>query len=162
MKYTSIFFSGAVVWFLQLIFSDLLAISTVRPDFCLILILYWSFQYSRFIVIILGFLMGLFVDLSGSALFFGLSPLTYTITCYLSGSVNQRNFKLNTFYFSICWIMIILLQFFVYCFVQYQELWELNTKLFIINWIGTSFYTISFIGILQTIFPLHRLYNVKS
>ena len=61
MKYTSIFFSGVVVWALQLIFSDLLAISTVRPDFCLILVLYWSFQYSRSIVIILGFLMGLFV-----------------------------------------------------------------------------------------------------
>ena len=57
MKSTKILIQGTLVWLAQLLLSDLLAISTVRPDFCLILIIYWSFQYNRSIEIISGFLI---------------------------------------------------------------------------------------------------------
>ena len=162
MKSTKIFIQGALVWLTQLLISDLLAISTVRPDFCLILIIYWSFQYNRSIAILSGFLMGLIIDFSGVALFFGLSPLTYSLTCYLCSGLKDSRLQHNVLHFTICWISIIFFQFFIYCFVYYQELWDLNIKLFVINWLGTALYTLSFMGILQVIFPISRIYNVKS
>ena len=162
MKSTKILIQGTLVWLTQLLLSDLLAISTVRPDFCLILIIYWSFQYNRSIAIISGFLIGLIIDLSGVALFFGLSPLTYALTCYLCGGLNESRLQYNLFYFTFYWISIIFLHFFIYCLVYYQELWDLDIKLFIINWFGTVLYTLSFMGILQIIFPLSRVYGAKS
>ena len=71
---------GLLVWLLQLTTSDLLAIDTVRPDFCVILILFWSIMHGRLIGTVTGFIMGLVLDISGTGLFFGLSPLVYSIT----------------------------------------------------------------------------------
>ena len=113
MKSTKILIQGTLVWLIQLLLSDLLAISTVRPDFCLILIIYWSFQYNRSIAIISGFLIGFIIDLSGVALFFGLSPLTYSLTCYLCGGLNESRLQYNLFYFTFYWISIIFLHFFI-------------------------------------------------
>ena len=74
MKWTDYIIPGVFVWLMQLILSDFLAIETVRPDFPVILILYWSVKYGRAVGTVSGFLLGLLVDLSGTATFFGLSP----------------------------------------------------------------------------------------
>ena len=70
---------GTVVWLIQLLVSDLLAIDTVRPDFCVLFILYWSIKFGRTVGIMHGFILGLLVDLSGTGTFFGLSSMTYSI-----------------------------------------------------------------------------------
>tara|TARA_S200000501_G_C20388449_1_gene553838 strand:- start:92 stop:580 length:489 start_codon:yes stop_codon:yes gene_type:complete len=162
MKWTSIFILGLIIWLMQLLLADILSIDSVRPDFCVLLILYWSVIYGRTMGIISGFIFGLIVDLSGAGLFFGLSSLTYTITGYFSGILGNVYSKINPMYFSISWVFILLFQFFIYCIVQYQGLWELDFKLFFGKWIGTSIYTLSFAGIFQFIFPLNRLVYVKS
>ena len=162
MKAIDFTIPGILVWVLQLMISDLLAIDTVRPDFCVILILYWSLTYGRTFGICSGFLFGLVLDLSSSSIFFGLSPITYTISGYLGGVLFKNRARLNPFYFSLSWATILLFQFFVYCSVQYQDLWEINRQIFWGKWLGTSIYTISFVAVLQFIYPLNKIDNVKS
>ena len=162
MKWINVIISSLTVWLLQLLLSDSLSISSVRPDFCVILILYWSLNYGRTFGICSGLLFGLIVDLSGSSIFFGLSPLTYTITGYLGGGLSINHTKLNPFYTSLSWIVILLFHFLVYCLIQYQDLWEFNRKIFWGKWFGTAIYTISFAGVLQFIYPIINLLNAKS
>ena len=114
MKWINIIILSSTVWLLQLLLSDSLSISSVRPDFCAILILYWSLIYGRTFGICSGFLFGLIVDLSGSGIFFGLSPLTYTITGYLGGGLGENHTKLNPFYTSLSWIVILLFHFCIF------------------------------------------------
>jgi len=156
MQWTKLIIPAFLVWLLQLLFSDLLAIGSIRPDFCLILILYWSINYGRTLGIISGFIFGLIVNLSGIGLFFGISSLTYAITGYLAGSIRMMRSRITPFHFTILWILIIFIQFFVYCIIQYQDLFVLNINVFWSKWFGTSIYTLSFIGILQFIIPLSR------
>ena len=148
---------GLLVWLLQLTTSDLLAIDTVRPDFCVILILFWSIMHGRLIGTVTGFIMGLILDISGTGLFFGLSPLIYSITGYLGGNLKGIILRINTFYFTLSWIAILLFQFFIYCGVQYQSLWVLDQNLFLGKWVGTSAYSLAFAGILQFIYPFDRI-----
>ena len=157
MKWTNYIIPGLFVWLMQLILSDFLAIETVRPDFPVILILYWSVKYGRAVGTVSGFLLGLLVDLSGTATFFGLSPLIYSVTGYLGGNLAGSYTKINPFYFSITWITILAFQFLIFCGVQYQDLWFINWHLFFGKWLGTTLYTLSFVAILQFIFPLHRV-----
>ena len=162
MKWINLISLSIFIWLLQLLLSDSFSINTVRPDFCVILILYWSLTYGRTFGICSGFLFGLVLDLSSSSIFFGLSPITYTISGYLGGVLFKNRARLNPFYFSLSWVAILLFQFFVYCSVQYQDLWEINRQIFWGKWLGTSIYTISFVAVLQFIYPLNKIDNVKS
>ena len=162
MRWINIIILASVVWFFQLLLGDTLSISSVRPDFCAILILYWSLIYGRTFGICSGFLFGLIADLSVSGIFFGLSPLIYTITGYLGGGLNINSTRLNPFYKTLTWIVILFIHFFVYCLIQYQDLWEFNRKIFWGKWFGTAFYTISFAGVLQFVYPINNILNAKS
>ena len=162
MKWSEIIFQSLLVWFFQLVFSDFLAINTIKPDFCVILILYWSVIHGRAFGIISGFLFGLLIDFSGSGLLLGLSPLVYSITGYLIGSLSEHYSRFNSFYFSIFWLAILLLHFFIFCSVVYQDLWDMDRGLFWGKTFGTSIYTLSFIGILQFILPLDKIIDAKS
>ena len=157
MKWTDYIIPGVFVWLMQLILSDFLAIETVRPDFPVILILYWSVKYGRTAGTVSGFMLGLLVDLSGTATFFGLSPLIYSITGYLGGNLSGSYTRINPFHFSIIWITILAFQFLIFCGVQYQDLWLINWYLFLSKWLGTTLYTLTFVAILQFIVPLHRV-----
>ena len=157
MKWTNYLILGVSVWILQILTSGFFSIQTIRPDFLVILVLYWSIRDGRFIGVIVGFLLGLLIDLSGTALFFGLSPLIYSITGYLAGSLSGSYSKISPVYFSLFWIAIIAFQFLIFCGVYYQELWFIDRQIFLGKWFGTTIYTLSFTGILQFIYPLHRL-----
>ena len=162
MRWINIIILALTVWLLQLLLSDSLSISSTRPDFCAILILYWSLIYGRTFGICSGFLFGFIVDLSGGGIFFGLSPLTYSLTGYLGGGLNINHTRLNSFYTSLSWIGILLFHFLLYCLIQYQDLWEFSRNIFWGKWLGTAFYTISFAGVLQFIYPIKNLLNAKS
>tara|TARA_B100000579_G_scaffold102520_1_gene81599 strand:- start:117 stop:620 length:504 start_codon:yes stop_codon:yes gene_type:complete len=148
---------GFLVWFLQLTISNLLIIDTVRPDFICILILYWSIQKGRFIGTLTGLLLGIVFDLSGTANFFGISPLIYSLTGYLAGNLYGIYSKLNPFYYNFAWILILSFQFLIFCMINYQEILIIDIGLFCGKWLGTTLYTIIFVGILQFIYPLNRL-----
>ena len=157
MNWSSLFISGSLVWIIQLTIADLFTIDTIRPDFIGILIVYWAVKYGRFLGTLPGFIFGIIVDLSGSALFFGLSPLIYTFTGYLSGNLNGMYTKMNPLIYNFSWISILLIHFLIFCTIHYQEILIVDIDLFFGKWIGTSIYTISFMAILQFIIPLSRL-----
>ena len=157
MNWSSLFISGFLVWIIQLTIADLLTIDTIRPDFIGILIVYWAVKYGRFLGTLSGMIFGIIFDLSGSALFFGLSPLIYTTTGYLSGNLNGMYTKINPLIYNFSWVTILLLHFLIFCTVHYQEILIVDIDLFFGKWIGTSIYTISFMVILQFIIPLSRI-----
>ena len=157
MNWSSLFISGFLVWIIQLTIADLLTIDTIRPDFIGILIIYWAVKYGRFLGTLSGLIFGIIFDLSGSALFFGLSPLIYTITGYLSGNLNGMYTKINPLIYNFSWVSILLLHFLIFCTVHYQEILIVDIDLFFGKWVGTSIYTISFMVILQFIVPLSRI-----
>ena len=146
-----------IVWILELLFLDFFEINNIRPDFLVIVILYWSIKFGRTLGIISGFLIGLLVDLAGTATFFGLSSLIYSITGYLSGNLKGLFNKVNPFLFTLFWIAIIFIQAFIFCVFHNQNLLEMDIKSFYEIFIGTGFYTISFIIILQIIYPIHKI-----
>ncbi|MFL2983755.1 MAG: rod shape-determining protein MreD [Candidatus Neomarinimicrobiota bacterium] len=162
MRWNDIIIQALLVWLLQLVFSDFLSINTIKPDFCVILILYWSIINGRTFGIISGFLFGLLIDFSGSGLLFGLSPLAYSITGYLIGSLSKNYSRFNSFYFFTFWIIILFFHFFIFCSVTYQGIWEIDRQLFWGKFFGTSIYTLSFAGILQFILPLDNFIDAKS
>ena len=157
MNWNRFLISGFLVWLIQLTVSDLLMIDTVRPDFIGILIMYWAVKYGRFLGTIAGLIFGLIIDFSAGTLFFGLSPLIYSSTGYLSGNMKGLYSKINPFYFNILWVTIFIIQFFIFCIVNYQEILIIDLELFFGKWFGTSIYTISFMIILQFIYPLNRI-----
>ena len=157
MKWNNFFISGFLVWLLQLTVSDFFMIDTVRPDFIGILVMYWAVTYGRFLGTVSGMIFGIIFDFSGSALFFGLSPLIYSTTGYLSGNLKGLYSKINPFFFNFLWVSIFLLQFFIFCIVNYQEILIIDLNLFFGKWLGTSIYTISFMVIIQFIYPLNRI-----
>lgn len=162
MKWTDFLVPSVLVWVLQLLFIDLFTIGTIRPDFLLILVMYFSISNGRFIGTALGFSLGLLIDISGAAIFFGLSPLTYTITGYLSGNLKGLYNNMSPIYFIIFWILILFFHFFIFCMVIYQDIWVIDKSMFLLRWVGTSIYTIIFILILQFLYPFNKFKNVKS
>ena len=157
MNWNRFLISGFIVWLVQLTVADLFIIDTIRPDFIGILIMYWSVTYGRFTGTVSGMIFGLIFELSGSALYFGLSPLIYSTTGYLSGSLKGLYSKINPVLFNLIWPAIFIFQFFIFCIVNYQEVLIVNLNLFLWKWIGTSIYTISFMLIIQFIYPLNRI-----
>ena len=130
MNWSSLFISGSLVWIIQLTIADLFTIDTIRPDFIGILIVYWAVKYGRFLGTLSGLIFGIIVDLSGSALFFGLSPLIYTFTGYLSGNLNGMYTKMNPLIYNFSWISILLIHFLIFCTIHYQEILIVDIDLF--------------------------------
>ena len=81
----------------------------------------------------------------------------YSTTGYLSGNLKGLYSKINPFFFNFLWVSIFLLQFFIFCIVNYQEILIIDLNLFLGKWLGTSIYTISFMVIIQFIYPLNRI-----
>ena len=157
MRLNRLLLSGFTVWILQLLLADFLAIDTVRPDFIVIVVLYWSLRYGRLVGIVFGFLIGLLVDLSGTASFFGISPLIYSITGYLGGSLMEKYSTMGLLYFSLAWIGVLAFHFLIFSIVQYQHIFGVNTFLFWSKWFATCLYSLCFAGILQFIYPIHKM-----
>jgi len=138
--------------------SEFFSLGTVDPDFCVIAILYIAIKDGRLNGVIVGFFMGLMIDLSsGLNQYFGLTPLVYTITGYFCGFLNGKSNTLNKTYFTALWVLIIICQFLIFSLIVYQEYLIQDPFNFIIKWISTSFYTLIFLAILQVMIPIYKM-----
>ena len=151
-----------VIVFLVFVFqswtSEFFSLGTIDPDFCVIAILYIAVKDGRLNGVIIGFFMGLIIDLSsGLNQYFGLTPLIYTITGYFCGFLKGQADTLNKTYFSALWIFIIICQFLIFSLIVYQEYLVQDPFSFIVKWFFTSLYTLTFIGILQIMIPIYKL-----
>ena len=155
IKYTIII---VLIFLFQSWTAEFFTLGTIDPDFCVIVLLYISIKNGGVIGTIFGFFIGLFIDLSsGTNQFFGLTPLIYTSTGYFCSFLKGENEKLNKIYFTLIWISIILLQFLIFSLIVYQYLLVQDPIQFIVKWLATSLYTLVFLGILQIMFPLHKI-----
>ena len=159
MKIKNLLFQFACVWILEILFLDFLSIDNIRPDFLVILILYWSIRFGRTIGIISGFIIGITVDLTGTASFFGLSSLIFSITGYLSGNLKGLYIKVNPIFFTFLWILIIFIQAFIFSLIHNQNLLASDISLFFKRFFGIGFYTLMFTLLIQLLYPIH---DVKS
>ncbi len=155
IKYFTLVF---LVFVFQSWTSEFFSLGTIDPDFCVIAILYIAVKDGRLNGVFIGFFMGLVIDLSsGLNQYFGLTPLIYTITGYFCGFLKGQSNKLNKTYFTAIWMSIIIIQFLIFSLIVYQDYLIQDSFNFIFKWILTSMYTLTFIGILQFIIPIHKL-----
>tara|TARA_B100000424_G_scaffold191338_1_gene149060 strand:- start:449 stop:928 length:480 start_codon:yes stop_codon:yes gene_type:complete len=147
-----------IVFIFQSWTSEFFSLGTIDPDFCVITILYIAIKDGRLNGVLVGFFMGLVIDLSsGLNEYFGLTPLIYTITGYFCGFLKGQNNKMNKTYFSAIWILIIVIQFLIFSLVVYQQYLIQDLFNFTIKWVLTSMYTLTFLGILQFIIPIYKI-----
>ena len=138
--------------------SEFFSLGTIDPDFCIIVLLYISIKDGSLVGILFGFFIGLFIDLgSGPNQFFGLTPLIYSSTGYLSGFLCGSSDRLSKVYFTILWVIIIIGQFLIFTLVVYQDYLIQDPISFFLKWFATSLYTLVFLGILQVMMPLYKL-----
>lgn len=150
------------VFLVQFFLTELLAISTIRPDFIMIMILYVGITHGSFYGVLAGFTAGLLVDLAGVGSYFGLTPLTCSVTGYLSGYLQGQHLRLVPMYYHGSWLAIVALHFLIFAFVRYQFLFETNMSLFWMKWALTCGYTLGFIAILQFVLPITKVSHAES
>ncbi len=155
VKYISIIF---VTFLFQSWSSEFFSLGTIDPDFCIIVLIYIAIRDGGVTGTLFGFIIGLIIDLSsGTNQFFGLTPLIYTTTGYLSSFLKGQNERLSKMYFTLIWITILLVQFLIFSLIVYQQLLIQSPSQFFLKWLATSLYTLAFIGILQVVIPLHKI-----
>ena len=161
MKKNKLALITLIVLFFQILFVESLAINTIRPDFLVLFIIYITISNGRLIGLIIGFTIGLISDLSGVGSYFGLSPLSLSITAYLSGFLYLKYERLLPYVFHSIWIIILILHFYIITYFRFQSVFLSSKTEFFVIWIMTFGYTFIFFIIMQYFFPLREASHVK-
>ena len=161
MKKNKLALITLIVLFFQILFVESLAINTIRPDFLVLFIIYITISNGRLIGLIMGFTIGLISDLSGVGSYFGLSPLSLSITAYLSGFLYLKYERLLPYVFHSIWIIILFLHFYIITYFRFQSVFLSSKTEFFVIWIMTFGYTFIFFIIMQYFFPLREASHVK-
>ena len=147
------------IFIIQYLLSDLLTIRYYQPDFIVIYVLYFGLYYGPYYGVIAGFFIGLLVDLTPMASYFGISPLTYSLTGFLSGYLQNKYNRLSPFVFHSIWILIIGFHFMIFTYIRFQLLFEVDKLQFIFRWFASFIYTLFFLFVMQFFFPIKRIHN---
>ena len=150
-----------IVLFFQILFVESLTINAIRPDFLVLFIIYITISNGRLIGLPMGFTIGLISDLSGVGSYFGLSPLSLSITAYLSGFLYLKYERLLPYVFHSIWIIILILHFYIITYFRFQSVFLSSKTEFFVIWIMTFGYTFIFFIIMQYFFPLREASHVK-
>ena len=150
-----------IVLFFQILFVESLTINAIRPDFLVLFIIYITISNGRLIGLPMGFTIGLISDLSGVGSYFGLSPLSLSITAYLSGFLYLKYERLLPYVFHSIWIIILILHFYIITYFRFQSVFLSNKTEFFVIWLMTFGYTFIFFIIMQYFFPLREASHVK-
>ena len=159
MKDFKIWLLLLVVFIFQYLLSDILTIKYYRPDFIVIYILYFGIIFGPFYGVISGFCIGLLVDFTPMVSYFGISPLTYSITGFFAGHLQNKYNRLSPFIFHSIWIVLIAFHFLVFTYFKYQLLFEIDKLQFIFRWFASYVYTLFFLLIFQYFFPIKTIQN---
>ena len=161
MKKNKLALITLIVLFFQILFVESLTINAIRPDFLVLFIIYITISNGRLIGLIIGFTIGLISDLSGVGSYFGLSPLSLSITAYLSGFLYLKYERLFPYVFHSIWIIILILHFYIITYFRFQSVLLSSKTEFFVIWIMTFGYTFIFFIIMQYFFPLREASHVK-
>ncbi len=161
MKKNKLALITLIVLFFQILFVESLVINAIRPDFLVLFIIYITISNGRLIGLTMGFTIGLISDLSGVGSYFGLSPLSLSITAYLSGFLYLKYERLLPYVFHSIWIIILILHFYIITYFRFQSVFLSSKTEFFVIWIITFGYTFIFFIIMQYFFPLREASHVK-
>ena len=161
MQKNKLVFITLIVLLFQILFVESLTINTIRPDFLVLLIIYTTIINGRLVGVIMAFIVGLISDFSGVGSYFGLSPLSLSITAYLSGFLYLKYERLFPYVFHSIWIIILILHFYIITYFRYQSVFLSSKTEFFVIWIMTFGYTFIFFIIMQYFFPLREATHVK-
>ena len=161
MKKNKLALITLIILFFQILFVESLTINAIRPDFLVLFIIYITISNGRLIGLIIGFTIGLISDLSGVGSYFGLSPLSLSITAYLSGFLYLKYERLFPYVFHSIWIIILILHFYIITYFRFQSVFLSSKTEFFVIWIMTFGYTFIFFIIMQYFFPLREASHVK-
>ena len=161
MKKNKLALITLIVLFFQILFVESLVINAIRPDFLVLFIIYITISNGRLIGLTMGFTIGLISDLSGVGSYFGLSPLSLSITAYLSGFLYLKYERLFPYVFHSIWIIILILHFYIITYFRFQSVFLSSKTEFFVIWIMTFGYTFIFFIIMQYFFPLREASHVK-
>ena len=150
-----------IVLFFQILFVESLTINAIRPDFLVLFIIYITMINGRLLGVTMAFIIGLISDLSGVGSYFGLSPLSLSITAYLSGFLYFKYERLLPYVFHSIWIIILILHFYIISYFRFQSVFLSNKTEFFVIWLMTFGYTFIFFIIMQYFFPLREASHVK-
>jgi len=138
----------------QFLLVDLLSLNMIRPDFLVVYIFYISLVYGKTTGVFTGFLLGLLSDLSGVGSFFGLSPLSLSLTAYLTGYLNGKYERMLPYLFHGAWISIIGFHFIIISYVRFQSILLSDPIAFWIKCFMSFSYTMMFLLIIQFFYPV--------
>ena len=138
----------------QFLLVDFLSLNMIRPDFLVVYIFYISLVYGKTTGVLTGFLLGLLSDLSGVGSFFGLSPLSLSLTAYLTGYLNGKYERMLPYLFHGSWITIIGFHFFIISYVRFQSILLSDPIAFWIKCFMSFSYTMMFLLIIQFFYPV--------
>tara|TARA_Y100001001_G_scaffold125443_1_gene123928 strand:+ start:776 stop:1267 length:492 start_codon:yes stop_codon:yes gene_type:complete len=161
MKLTSILFSAIGVFMAQFLLVDFLSLNMIRPDFLVVYIFYISLVYGKTTGVLTGFLLGLLSDLSGVGSFFGLSPLSLSLTAYLTGYLNGKYERMLPYLFHGAWISIIGFHFIIISYVRFQSILLSDPIAFWIKCFMSFSYTMMFLLIIQFFYPVKEASHAK-
>ncbi|MEC7821741.1 MAG: rod shape-determining protein MreD [Candidatus Neomarinimicrobiota bacterium] len=161
MKKNKLALITLIVLFFQILFVESLTINATRPDFLVLFIIYITISNGRLIGLTMGFTIGLISDLSGVGSYFGLSPLSLSITAYLSGFLYLKYERLLPYVFHSIWIIILILHFYIITYFRFQSVFLSSKTEFFVIWIMTFGYTFIFFIFIQYFFPLREASHVK-
>ena len=159
MKDFKIWLLLLVIFIFQYLLSDILTINHYRPDFIVIYILYFGLFFGPFYGVISGFCIGLLVDFTPMVSYFGISPLTYSITGFFAGHLQNKYNRLSPFVFHSIWVVLIAFHFLIFTYFKYQLLFEIDKLQFIFRWFASYIYTLFFLLIFQYFFPIKAIQN---
>ena len=159
MKDFKIWLLLLVVFIIQYLLSDILTIKYYRPDFIVMYILYFGLFFGPFYGVISGFCIGLLVDFTPMVSYFGISPLTYSITGFFAGHLQNKYNRLSPFVFHSIWVVLIAFHFLIFTYFKYQLLFEIDKLQFIFRWFASYIYTLFFLLIFQYFFPIKEIQN---
>lgn len=154
MKWVSILFPAIGVFMAQFLLVDFLSLNMIRPDFLVVYIFYISLVYGKTTGVFTGFLLGLLSDLSGVGSFFGLSPLSLSLTAYLTGYLNGKYERMLPYLFHGAWISIIGFHFIIISYVRFQSILLSDPIAFWIKCFMSFSYTMMFLLIIQFFYPV--------
>ena len=154
MKWVSILFPAIGVFMAQFLLVDFLSLNMIRPDFLVVYVFYISLVYGKTTGVLTGFLLGLLSDLSGVGSFFGLSPLSLSVTAYLTGYLNGKYERMLPYLFHGTWISIIGLHFIIISYVRFQSILLSDPIAFWIKCFMSFSYTMMFLVIIQFFYPV--------
>jgi len=161
MKWTSILFPAIGVFMAQFLLVDFLSLNMIRPDFLVVYIFYISLVYGKTTGVLTGFLLGLLSDLSGVGSFFGLSPLSLSLTAYLTGYLNGKYERMLPYLFHGAWISIIGFHFIIISYVRFQSILLSDPIAFGIKCFMSFSYTMMFLLVIQFFYPVKEASHAK-